>query len=564
MKICPSCGKEFNSKTMKCPDCQEIFRSNADKNDFGYSSEAPANEKGYQTLQKTRWMKKSITIAIAIAILIIGGLIYQILQARSWDLYTTANGLPSDRITSLALSPDGKLWAGTTGGIAYLNGEQWIKLGGYIPSLPVKQIEYTSDGLLIVVFREIDTGQLGQRYTFYRYDGSSWQLTTIFEVDQYGTGRIIIAAGDRICINRQKSISCYDGNTWTNYLSIDGYVDDWVSRPIEFAVDGTLWVSAIEGLSHFDGETWKIFTVADGLPHNHVSRIEITPNGDVWVKTNSGFSRFDGEKWRNYTTADGLAYDEVVYLEVSPDGTLWVITSRTPGQYNNLSYFDGEKWITFYLGEKRAPAGFYLTFFTGKVLHYINDGTLYRFEDGELIDLEPVKNGIPKKVISSSEIPLIVKDGRIWLGTREGLFSYLPQNAVPAWIHSIWLSLRLVLIVAVPVLLLSIWKEKRKVQIMEKRKIGRIFLAAIGSGILGTALGGFVQLFFYDFVAPFVVFLSPFGILHLFAGAIIGALTAMFLEFTSVKPKAIEAAALSTILAFIVGFFFLGVIFSIT
>jgi hypothetical protein len=55
----------------------------------------------------------------------------------------------------------------------------------------------------------------------------------------------------------------------------------------------------------------KAYTVADGLAHDHVSKIYRDSQDFLWVCTDDGLSRFDGRRFVNYTTADGLPHIHV-------------------------------------------------------------------------------------------------------------------------------------------------------------------------------------------------------------------------------------------------------------
>jgi len=43
-------------------------------------------------------------------------------EERSWTLYSSADGLPLDQVTTLSVAPDGALWVGTTSGAARFDG----------------------------------------------------------------------------------------------------------------------------------------------------------------------------------------------------------------------------------------------------------------------------------------------------------------------------------------------------------------------------------------------------------------------------------------------------------
>src|SRR5438128_11582423 len=75
-------------------------------------------------------------------------------------------------------------------------------------------------------------------------------------------------------------------------------------------------------------DTWRIraYTVAEGLAHDHVSRIYRDSHDFLWICTDEGLSRFDGRRFLNYTVADGLPHIHVNDISETPGGDYWVAT----------------------------------------------------------------------------------------------------------------------------------------------------------------------------------------------------------------------------------------------
>jgi ligand-binding sensor domain-containing protein len=72
-----------------------------------------------------------------------------------WREYTTADGLPSNQIIDLAVSPNGVVWAVTDYGVAYLDGREWNALDD-APNW-ITRIAFASDG---TVWFGTSTGQV--------------------------------------------------------------------------------------------------------------------------------------------------------------------------------------------------------------------------------------------------------------------------------------------------------------------------------------------------------------------------------------------------------------------
>src|SRR5437588_12219797 len=75
------------------------------------------------------------------------------------------------------------------------------------------------------------------------------------------------------------------------YTVAEGLAHDHVSRIYRDSHD-FLWICTDEGLSRFDGHRFVNYTVADGLPHIHVNDILETRNCDYWIATDGGVTLF--------------------------------------------------------------------------------------------------------------------------------------------------------------------------------------------------------------------------------------------------------------------------------
>lgn len=79
--------------------------------------------------------------------------------------------------------------------------------------------------------------------------------------------------------------------------------------------DGVFWIGTRGGgLLRFDPslETFKVFTEKDGLPNNVTYKALIDRDGNIWITTNWGLSRFfpDQLNFTNYDVTDGIQSNE--------------------------------------------------------------------------------------------------------------------------------------------------------------------------------------------------------------------------------------------------------------
>ena len=130
-------------------------------------------------------------------------------------------------------------------------------------------------------------------------------------------------------------------------------------------------------LTQYILDTW---TTDDGLPQNTIHAIAQTPDGYLWVSTQEGLARFDGHTFTLFSKKNTSAFsnNDILSLLVDRTGALWIGTNG-----GGLLRYRDHHFDTFTTAD-------------GLVSNHI--GSLY--EDG---------------------------DGRIWIGTREGL-SYFDDH----------------------------------------------------------------------------------------------------------------------------------------
>jgi len=68
-------------------------------------------------------------------------------DGQSWTGYTTAEGLPSNRVFELRLAPDGRLWAITDLGLAYFDGNAWLPFG-HPAGTVVQTLAFAPEGIM--------------------------------------------------------------------------------------------------------------------------------------------------------------------------------------------------------------------------------------------------------------------------------------------------------------------------------------------------------------------------------------------------------------------------------
>jgi ligand-binding sensor domain-containing protein len=218
-----------------------------------------------------------------------------IIHAQIFTTITTADGLPSDNVTSVVVDQNNLKWFGTQEGVARYNDTSWT-------------VYTTASGL----------------------------------IDNY-INCITVDASNHIWIGTDLGVSTYDGSQWISYTPASGMLNDIVNC-IAAAPNGNIWIGTPSGASKFDGTAWTNYTTDGGLPANMISSIAVESNGNVWLGTYlGGLSKFDGSTFKNFTTADSLPSDNIITIGFGAGNSKWI------GTYSGVAVFDNnDQWTKTY------------------------------------------------------------------------------------------------------------------------------------------------------------------------------------------------------------------------
>ncbi len=243
--------------------------------------------------------------------------------------WTTAEGLPSNTIRTLAQTPDGYVWVGTDAGLVRFDGVHFTVFG-------------LQDGL------------------------QSTKVSSLL-VDRAGTLWLGTFGG---------GISRREGSRFRTWTRRDGLGNDEVLALIERG-DGTIWIQTRKGVSQWrDG---LVTTLADDDPENRPALPEIDPlgvvlnapppadlfriqdgairlarvppgwfaprvncvlvdrAGRVWVGAGPELFCCRDGRWTRYGTGQGLTIEQVLRLAEGSDGGLFVLQ----GAGNLMSFHEG-------------------------------------------------------------------------------------------------------------------------------------------------------------------------------------------------------------------------------
>ena len=299
-----------------------------------------------------------------------------------WDkgatkLYQQADGLPTNRLRSLAFDRAGVLWIGTSGGglVALADGRfSVLNPDKGFAHLQVRHVladpergvwAATAGGGLVHLDRD------GPIRTYTVADGLPTDHLTALARDAQGALWIGSWGGgiSRMSEGRISTLSSTEGLAGNQIWSLG------VDR------EGSVWVGTwVGGLNRLRNRAFTVIGAAEGLSHDNVRAVLHARDGVSWVSTaGGGLNRIEGERITSLGRKDGLPTDEISSLHEDRDGSLWIGT------------------------------------YTSGVLR-LNQGRINSYGTAQ---------GLP-----STEIRALYQDrqGTLWVGTRAGLARFTGQG----------------------------------------------------------------------------------------------------------------------------------------
>ena len=389
----------------------------------------------------------------------------------NWTVYDTSNsGLPSPRVTSLAVDEEGNIWIGT---IPYWNGSTYVG-GGIVKFDGVNWTVYdtTNSGLPSNFVRTITIDSQGNKWigTVYgglaKFDGANW---TVYNTSNSGLpynyvnsiaidiqGTVWIGTILRMDYFFGGGLTKFDGVNWTVYnssnsdlpddlvsdIAIDEQNNKWIVtrkglvkfdevnwtiyypsnfglpsssvRAIIIDKQGNKWIGTSEGVLKFDGINWDIYyPPINSLPYNTISSIVIDTQGNRWIGTRDGLAKFDGVNWTVYNTSNsGLPDNNVIAIAIDGQGNKWI------GTYSGgLAKFDGANWTVYNTSNSGLPSNYV------QAIAIDRQGNKWIVLWDALAKFDGVKwrvynisnSGLPSSRLTSLAID---QEGNIWVGTE--------------------------------------------------------------------------------------------------------------------------------------------------
>lgn len=188
-----------------------------------------------------------------------------------------ADGRPFPVLRSLAVGPDGQLWAGGMLGLYRLDNDELVPVPGF-DDRHVQALFFDKRGDLFV---GTETGLIIRQ-------GEQLKIPDTTDRQAWEVHFVTQALDGTIWIGTEKGIKRLDGANLGVMDEISDFSDDFV-RDIVQSADGAMWLGTYGGgLKRFKDGKVSTLTRSNGLPNNFISRILVADDGKFWILSNNG------------------------------------------------------------------------------------------------------------------------------------------------------------------------------------------------------------------------------------------------------------------------------------
>ncbi len=259
------------------------------------------------------------------------------LAVNAQNLFTSANGPYGGTVTSMVVTADGALVAGTDNGTyrSTDNGEEWIRSSEGIPITSILTLARSPKGSLFAgtvdvgIYRSTDNGTTWHRVNSGAFSSYVWDIAV-----RSSDSMIVIAASDN------GYVSTDDGDTWTSL--------EFPLGPYAVAVDSTQAVCVMVDNQLLRSRTplsgnWDTSTISSTV--EWITTLGIAPDGSFIAGADEdGFHRSTdlGTTWQKLNLPPELSSPESI---TTVGGNRVYITSDGGSIY--VSEDNGETWRPF-------------------------------------------------------------------------------------------------------------------------------------------------------------------------------------------------------------------------
>jgi ligand-binding sensor domain-containing protein len=291
-----------------------------------------------------------------------------------WENFTTANGMPDQKVFSVAADGE-RVWAGTEDGLVLVEKGK------------ITRVYKPEDGLVhravmgIAVDKKTGDLWIGTFGGLSRLSGGQFKNYTNLTSGLLNDIIYGVAVQDNwVWVATTAGISRLDTSTgeWRNWSEFNApfhepwtygvapapelgkvYFAMWGGGMIEYDVAGD-WMKAY---TDPDEEMETVLFRNQGLIHIIVSNIAYNPDTKmVWASTYFGLSGYDGRNWHNYLAKDSGLASDFINAPKSRGNEVWSCTDK------GLSFLDykTQTWVTYRPNKQNGHGEIEITWPDGK------------------------------------------------------------------------------------------------------------------------------------------------------------------------------------------------------
>lgn len=338
-------------------------------------------------------------------------------DGRNFVNYTLRDGMADNSVNALAIDKQGYIWIGTSKGISRFDGNSFkhasFQAAENNPiANNVQDIEIAANGSVWC-----NVGGNGKNRIYNIAKGKN----ELLQVPGYDTNiTSILPAGNKLWVAKVKgSILRYDGKKWDSIPVPLSPLINSEPVPIKLYNDrqGTMWVLTNAGLYRVEKDKLVLHTI-HGQPLDRLPVLRCMTedsNGAYWLGTNSGVIKFTASSLQYYNKHNGLSDNIFRDILTDAEGNVWMASD---GQ--GLFRFSGSPFTVLdeSMGLPSAQVMGITASHSGKLYLGTYDAGLYSFENGTV-----GKIPFPGR-FNATITALLYKNNTLWIGTRNGLWSY--------------------------------------------------------------------------------------------------------------------------------------------
>jgi signal transduction histidine kinase/ligand-binding sensor domain-containing protein/ActR/RegA family two-component response regulator len=338
-----------------------------------------------------------------------GGLVHYV--NGKFRTYTTADGLPDNKIRAGIETRDGSVWVGTPDGVSrFSNGrfKNFISGKGF-PGRGATSFAEDASGALWI-------GSENRLIRYAHGSFSAFRFRQTGALSQPVNSIAISPAGEFVVAMGENGVYHFKDNT---FLPLEpNPFPHKAAVSVQFDRDGNLWAFYYGGgVVRIHNGRQAIYTAQNGLPNNSVMTALDDREGNLWIGSEEGgLAELQDLPVVNWGPPEGL-----------PSAIVWAVMQDRRGDF----WIGSESAGIYRLRDgviERVPLG--AAFQKSSFLSFCEDrdGSVWAGTDnGILINIAgaAVKQRIALPVPTQIRALALDPDGSIWIGTfREGLFHY--------------------------------------------------------------------------------------------------------------------------------------------